>query len=138
MDRKLEESERILKFVDEFKWIYGEKMVHYRTVNAGLQGQWLEMWWPGSDDEFVFVVEDDLEVSPLYYKFLKRLIWDYYYDSSNFSPWIFGASLQRPRLVPGEDFIIFQGCLIIWLLEYEHGLCKIKLICSISSFIVYL
>ncbi|XP_078445141.1 transferring glycosyl group transferase [Wolffia australiana] len=102
LDRKLQEARRILKFVDEFNWPHGEKILHYRTANAGLQAQWLEAWWPCSDDDFAFVVEDDLELSPLYYKFLKLIIRDYYYDSSNFSSSIFGASLQRPRFVPGK------------------------------------
>ncbi|KAK6138252.1 hypothetical protein DH2020_027999 [Rehmannia glutinosa] len=70
--------------------------------NAGLQAQWLEAWWPTSDHEFAFVVEDDLEVSPLYYRFLKAVILNYYYNASNFSPSIYGASLQRPRFVPGK------------------------------------
>ncbi|GAB2277080.1 hypothetical protein Dimus_011789 [Dionaea muscipula] len=102
VDEKLENSRRILDFVDGFSWKFGEKLVHYRTVNVGLQAQWLEAWWPSSDDEFAFVVEDDLEVSPLYYEFLKGLIMNYYYNKSNFSPWIYGASLQRPRFVPGK------------------------------------
>lgn len=102
MGPKLENSSKILDFVDGFRWDFGEKLVHYRTVNVGLQAQWLEAWWPSSDDEFVFVVEDDLEVSPLYYQFLKRLIENYYYNQSNFSPSIYGASLQRPRFVPGK------------------------------------
>ncbi|KAL5062564.1 hypothetical protein RYX36_024301 [Vicia faba] len=71
VDLKLSESRRILEFVDGFEWRFGEKVVHYRTGNVGLQAQWLEAWWPGSDDEFAFVVEDDLEVSPLYYEFVK-------------------------------------------------------------------
>ncbi|GFZ20606.1 hypothetical protein Acr_28g0013110 [Actinidia rufa] len=96
LDEKLNESRRILDFVDGFSWKFGKKMVHYRTGNVGLQAQWLEAWWPSSDDEFAFVVEDDLEVSPLYYKFLRGLIENYYYNASNFSPWIYGASLQRP------------------------------------------
>lgn len=78
--------------------------MHYRTVNAGLQAQWLEAWWPTSDNDFVFVVEDDLEVSTLFYKFLRSFIVTYYYNSSNFSPSIYGASLQRPRFVPGSYF----------------------------------
>ncbi|KAK6936899.1 hypothetical protein RJ641_033929 [Dillenia turbinata] len=98
----LENSRKILNFVDRFAWNFGEKLVHYRTGNVGLQAQWLEAWWPSSDDEFAFVVEDDLEVSPLYYKFLKNLITNYYYNDSNFSPSIYGASLQRPRFVPGK------------------------------------
>ncbi|OMO53339.1 hypothetical protein CCACVL1_28710 [Corchorus capsularis] len=90
------------KFVDGFEWRWGQKIVHYRTTNVGLQAQWLEAWWPTSDDEFAFVVEDDLELSPLYYKFLRALILNYYYNASNFSPFVYGASLQRPRFVPGK------------------------------------
>ncbi|KAL5580303.1 hypothetical protein UlMin_012745 [Ulmus minor] len=102
VDQKLDESHRILEFVDGFDWNFGEKLVHYRTLNAGLQAQWLEVWWPSSDNEFAFVVEDDLEVSPLYYKFLRSLIVNYYYSDPNFRPYIYGASLQRPRFVPGK------------------------------------
>lgn len=68
----------------------------------GLQAQWLEAWWPASDHEFAFVVEDDLEVSSLYYEFVKTLIINFYYDASNYSPSIYGVSLQRPRFVPGK------------------------------------
>lgn len=105
MEDNLRTTKEILDFVDKFEWRYGEKLVHYRTGNAGLQGQWLEAWWPSSDHEFAFVVEDDLEVSPLYYGFLERVIRDYYYDASNFNPYIYGASLQRQWLVPGTIFL---------------------------------
>ncbi|RAL38991.1 hypothetical protein DM860_014817 [Cuscuta australis] len=102
IDQNLNSSKGILDFVDGFAWELGSKVVLYRTSNAGLQAQWLEAWWPSSDDEFAFVVEDDLEVSSLYFRFLKNLIMHYYYNASNFSPIIFGASLQRPRFVPGK------------------------------------
>ncbi|KAG6605951.1 hypothetical protein SDJN03_03268, partial [Cucurbita argyrosperma subsp. sororia] len=98
----LNESHRILQFVDKLVWNFGEKLIHYRTGNVGLQAQWLEAWWPSSDNEFAFVVEDDLELSPLYYKFLRSLILNYYYNTSNYDPSIYGASLQRPRFVPGK------------------------------------
>ncbi|KAL0736042.1 hypothetical protein Bca4012_012252 [Brassica carinata] len=99
---RLSDAKEILDLVDEFEWRFGEKLVHYRTANAGLQGQWVEAWWPSSDHEFAFVVEDDVEVSPLYYGFLESVIRDYYYDRSNYDPSIYGASLQRPRFVPGK------------------------------------
>uniref|UniRef100_A0ACD5W0S1 Uncharacterized protein n=1 Tax=Avena sativa TaxID=4498 RepID=A0ACD5W0S1_AVESA len=95
-------SHEILHAVDTFRWPHGEKRLHYRAVNAGLQAQWIEAWWPGSDDEFAFVVEDDLEVSPLYYRFLKQVVTRYYYDRENYSPYVFGASLQRPRFVAAQ------------------------------------
>ncbi|ESR59590.1 hypothetical protein KPL70_002762 [Citrus sinensis] len=97
------DSRAILRFLDGFEWKFGDKFVHYRTANAGLQAQWLEAWWPTSDHEFAFVVEDDLEVSPLFYKFLRGLIVNYYYHApSNLTRSIYGASLQRPRFVPGK------------------------------------
>ncbi|XP_028780788.1 uncharacterized protein LOC114737055 [Neltuma alba] len=102
VDQKLNESRRILEFVDGFDWKFGDKLVHYRTTNVGLQAQWLEAWWPSSDNEFAFIVEDDLEISPLYYEFIKSLIVNFYYNASNYSPSIYGASLQRPRFVPGK------------------------------------
>ncbi|KAK1319692.1 hypothetical protein QJS10_CPB04g00468 [Acorus calamus] len=102
VDANLEASRRTLEFLDGFAWRFGRKVVHYRTGNAGLQAQWLEAWWPGSDDEFAFVVEDDLEVSPVFYRYLKGLILKYYYDPANYSPSIYGASLQRPRFVAGK------------------------------------
>ncbi|CAJ2663272.1 unnamed protein product [Trifolium pratense] len=102
VDSKLSESRRILEFVDGFDWKFGEKVVLYRTGNVGLQAQWLEAWWPSSDDEFAFVVEDDLEVSSLYYEFVKTVIVNFYYNASNYSPSIFGVTLQRARFVPGK------------------------------------
>ncbi|XVF69446.1 hypothetical protein PTKIN_Ptkin11bG0082500 [Pterospermum kingtungense] len=102
IDLELRDSLAILQFVDGFEWKWGQKIVHYRTTNVGLQAQWLEAWWPTSDDEFAFVVEDDLELSPLYFKYLRALILNYYYNASNFSPFVYGASLQRPRFVPGK------------------------------------
>ncbi|OAY78306.1 hypothetical protein ACMD2_21700, partial [Ananas comosus] len=102
VDRRLEAARRVLDLADAFPWPHGPKLLHYRTANAGLQAQWLEAWWPSSDDEFAFVVEDDLELSPLYYRYLKGLILKYYYDKANYSPSVFGASLQRPRFVAGK------------------------------------
>jgi hypothetical protein len=84
----------------------------------------LEAWWPGSDDEFAFVVEDDLEVSSLYYEFVKALIVNFYYNGSNYSPSIFGATLQRSRFVPGTILFLFnllynEVHLLQWL-EFLH------------------
>ncbi|GLU18945.1 hypothetical protein SLE2022_352200 [Rubroshorea leprosula] len=61
MDQKLRESHEILGFVDGFEWKWGQKMVHYRMTNVGLQAQWLEAYLH-----------------------------------------IYGATLQRPRFVPGK------------------------------------
>ncbi|KAH7287966.1 hypothetical protein KP509_31G005300 [Ceratopteris richardii] len=102
VESKLKESHAILDYVHKFKWAHGAKEIHYRTQNAGLQGQWLEAWWPVTDHEFAFMVEDDMCLSPLYFKYLKKIIQTYYYDPSNYDPIVYGISLQRPRFVPGK------------------------------------
>lgn len=102
IDKQLQEAHELLHYIDSFNWPHGQKEIHYRTQNAGLQGQWLEAWWPASDDEFAFVVEDDMRVSPLFYRYLKQIIRTYYYDPSNYDPTVYGISLQRPRFVPGK------------------------------------
>ncbi|WCJ30055.1 hypothetical protein M5689_011639 [Euphorbia peplus] len=102
LDQKLDNSNAILQFVDGFNWKFGNKVVHYRTMNVGLQAQWLEAWWPSSDNEFAFVVEDDMEVSPLFYRFVKTVIVNYYYNVTTYNPSVYGISLQRPRFVPGK------------------------------------
>ncbi|KAI5063958.1 hypothetical protein GOP47_0020628 [Adiantum capillus-veneris] len=48
------------------------------------------------------MVEDDMFVSPLYFKYLRRVIETYYYNPSNYDPTVYGISLQRPRFVPGK------------------------------------
>ncbi|KAH9605192.1 hypothetical protein KSS87_006617 [Heliosperma pusillum] len=106
--QKLESFRDILSFVDGFQWIHGVKLVHYRTANVGLQAQWLEAWWPVDDHDFVFVVEDDLELSPFYYLFLKRLILFYYYDQVNFSPWIFGKHGNKMNLDSESKLFLYQ------------------------------
>ncbi|KAG0631315.1 hypothetical protein M758_1G243300 [Ceratodon purpureus] len=99
---QLGEAHEILKFVDEFWWKHGTKEIHYRSQNAGLQAQWIESWWPANLDEFAFIVEDDMEVSNLYYRFLRTVIATYYYNPEQYDPSVYGISLQRPRFVPGK------------------------------------
>ncbi|EFJ10724.1 hypothetical protein SELMODRAFT_183718, partial [Selaginella moellendorffii] len=102
VERNLQQARQLLNFLDRFKWPHGSKQVHYRTQNVGLQVQWLEAWWPSSDHQFALVVEDDMQLSPLYYRYVRSVIAKYYYDPANFDPSIFGITLQRPRFVPGK------------------------------------
>lgn len=102
LDEQLEDAHEILKFVDNFWWSHGTKEIHYRSQNVGLQTQWIESWWPADLDEFAFIVEDDMELSKLYYRFLRTVIATYYYNPEQYDPSVYGVSLQRPRFVPGK------------------------------------
>lgn len=102
VDEQLAEAHEILNFVENFWWSHGTKQIHYRSQSVGLQAQWIESWWPADLDEFAFIVEDDMEVSNLYYRFLRTVIATYYYNPEQYDPSVYGVSLQRPRLVPGK------------------------------------
>ncbi|CAA3007762.1 uncharacterized protein LOC111411663 isoform X1 [Olea europaea subsp. europaea] len=108
LDQRLNLSKEILDFVDGFEWKFGE--------NGSKPGGPVRIM-----NLHFFFVEDNLEVSPLYYRFLKAVILNYYYNASNFNNMIYGASLQRPRFVPGIYFCYFP---------FLGDFCFVTLICS--------
>ena len=56
-----------LKIVDSFIWPHGEKIMRRRIIQGGLIRAVSESWYPSSDDDFVLLLEDDIEVSLFYY-----------------------------------------------------------------------
>ena len=40
--------------------------------NHGLRQAWFGAWYPKPDDEYCIIIEDDLEVSPFWYTWLKK------------------------------------------------------------------
>ena len=87
-----------------FVWPHGNKTVIEQEFNIGLVGQWTTGWQPAVDDdsELIFFIEDDVQVSPAYYRWLKAAIDVYYVNASNFDPRMYGISLQRQNRILGE------------------------------------
>jgi hypothetical protein len=52
-----------------------------RPENAGLLRQWFYAWRPKSEQEAVFIFEDDLEVSPLFFRWAHAAASKYYTKS---------------------------------------------------------
>lgn len=98
---KVNMSHEVLEKVEGLHWSHGQKRIHYRIRNGGIQPQWLESWWPSSVNEFAFVVEDDMELSPMFYGYFKHVIAEYYYNQVNFNTQVYGVSFQRQFFVPG-------------------------------------
>ncbi|GJP65169.1 hypothetical protein CLOP_g22072 [Closterium sp. NIES-67] len=99
--RRVAASHSLMAQIDAFAWPHGPKRVMYRSQSAGLQGQWVEAWWPESLADVALIVEDHVVVSPLYYRYLKRLLARYYFRRGEFDPHMLGVSLQRQSFVPG-------------------------------------
>ena len=87
-----------LQITKEFSWENGHTFVHRRIVHGGLLPAVVESWYPSSNHTYGLLLEDDVEVSPMFYAWAKMAILRYRFDphSSTSSPLtllqIWGAS----------------------------------------------
>ncbi|KAL3828468.1 hypothetical protein ACJIZ3_017270 [Penstemon smallii] len=97
MDSKVDEA--TLKLVNSFDWPHGAKILRRRIIQGGLIRAVSESWYPSSDDDFGLLLEDDIEVSPYYYLWIKYALLSYHYDPQISLPELSSISLYTPRLV---------------------------------------
>ncbi|KAG0478205.1 hypothetical protein HPP92_012924 [Vanilla planifolia] len=97
MDSKVDEN--TLKVVGSFHWPHGSKHVRRRIIQGGLIRAVSESWYPASDDEYGLLLEDDIEVSPYYYLWIKYALLAYQYDPQVSLPELSSISLYSPRIV---------------------------------------
>ncbi|XP_077229432.1 uncharacterized protein LOC143862295 isoform X2 [Tasmannia lanceolata] len=97
MDSKVDEG--TLKLVGSFEWPHGPKSLRRRIIQGGLIRAVSESWYPSSDDDFGLLLEDDIEVSPYYYLWIKYALLSYHYDPQISLPELSSISLYTPRLV---------------------------------------
>ncbi|KAK3598028.1 hypothetical protein CHS0354_042395 [Potamilus streckersoni] len=65
-------DENTYRIASEFQFKHGVKIVHNHTFHVGIYGQWLNTWTPKSNSsEIAVILEDDLTVSPYFYRWLK-------------------------------------------------------------------
>lgn len=102
MEQSADRVTRML--VNSFMWRQGQKMIRHRIRKGGLMPAIVESWYPSNNDEYAVLLEDDIEVSPLFYVWSKYAILKYRY-SGNTEAYrlMYGISLYAPRnleLVP--------------------------------------
>ena len=80
-----------------FDWPHGHKNIVAHPTQRGLRDQWLNCWIPDetNDDEKVVILEDDLEVSKYFWRWVKAAH-AYFHDSTN----ITGFTLHRANHCP--------------------------------------
>lgn len=87
----------LLQYVTNLEWPNGPKTVHARMVKGGLIAVVVESWWPTSDNEVAVLLEDDIEVSPLFYRWL-RMSLDAWTEAGRPDDML-GVSLYTPRVI---------------------------------------
>ncbi|KAI4373539.1 hypothetical protein MLD38_011656 [Melastoma candidum] len=97
MDSKVDEE--TIRLVSSFQWPHGTKTLRRRIIQGGLIRAVSESWYPASDDDYGLLLEDDIEVSPYYYLWIKYALLAYHYDPEVSLPELSSISLYTPKLV---------------------------------------
>ncbi|KZV64660.1 hypothetical protein PENSPDRAFT_639308 [Peniophora sp. CONT] len=80
------------------EWTHGSVFVHHRVIAGGLLPAVVESWYPSTDDSYGILLEDDVEVSPLFYAWAKHALLRYRYSSERtMANNLFGISLYSPK-----------------------------------------
>ena len=67
-----DEHSKTLVKAREFVFKHGTSALHEYTETQGLQYAWFNAWTPISDDERAVIIEDDMELSPLWFSWLQN------------------------------------------------------------------
>eukprot|EP00761_Pharyngomonas_kirbyi_P004011 gb/GECH01004015.1/.p1 GENE.gb/GECH01004015.1/~~gb/GECH01004015.1/.p1 ORF type:complete len:369 (+),score=76.12 gb/GECH01004015.1/:1-1107(+) len=93
-----EKEKPIIEAASEFPWTRGSKTIIKRHKKGGLRLNILEGWYPAERNEFGLLLEDDVELSPLWFRFVDRVIrayWNFDRDGEN-NPRFAGIALWNP------------------------------------------
>jgi hypothetical protein len=66
--------------VQNFTWPNGELFVRHRVIRGGLLPAVVESWYPQDNHTYGVLLEDDVEVSPMFYAWLKMSFLRYRYE----------------------------------------------------------
>lgn len=66
-----------LTMLDEYVWPHGDVFIHHRVVHGGLMAAVVESWFPRGNDTYGLILEDDVELSPLFYAWAKMSLLHY-------------------------------------------------------------
>ncbi|KAF8074824.1 hypothetical protein FPV67DRAFT_600258 [Lyophyllum atratum] len=89
-----------MRMAENISWAHGAVFVHHRIIQGGLLPAVVESWYPSSNDTYGLLLEDDVELSPLFYAWAKMSLLRYRYgDPHNRSPRMFGISLYQQKNV---------------------------------------
>jgi len=93
-------------------WPHGEKTVIVHSSRVGLRDTWLSAFPAPAEDDLVFGVEDDMEISPLYFQWLLKVLEVYWSPSaSERNPSLLGLSLSSITLDEiTHPFRIWRSC----------------------------
>ncbi|KZS94459.1 hypothetical protein SISNIDRAFT_503355 [Sistotremastrum niveocremeum HHB9708] len=87
-----------LSLANSFTWPHGDSYMRHRVIKGGLLSAVVESWYPAGNHSHGVIIEDDVELSPMFYAWLKMTLLRYRYGlDKNVSPRLFGISLYQQK-----------------------------------------
>lgn len=100
-------SDRVTQaFVNSLPWPHGSKDIRHRITRVNHMPVFVESWYPASDHEYAILVDENVELSPMFYKWVKYTILRYRYSSEggeSAASAMFGISLYSPRIAENDE-----------------------------------
>ncbi|KAI9309670.1 hypothetical protein BJ944DRAFT_235908 [Cunninghamella echinulata] len=93
------------KFINDIQWMHGDKKIRHRIVKMNRMPIFVESWYPQSNDDYAILLNDNIELSDMYYIWAKRSLLHYRYNYLNsdndqtLSKSVMGISLYTPALI---------------------------------------
>ncbi|CAG8770807.1 22261_t:CDS:2 [Cetraspora pellucida] len=89
-----------IEYSHTVEWRSGKKNILRRTVQGGLVANIVESFYPTDNNDYGFIFEDDIEVSPFFYIWAKYTVLKYRYGPDRIlSNRMFGVSLYNQKLI---------------------------------------
>ncbi|KAF9218498.1 hypothetical protein BS17DRAFT_762234 [Gyrodon lividus] len=88
-----------MHLVQDFEWDHGDVFIHHRVIHGGLLPAVVESWYPHCNNSYGLLLEDDVELSPLSYAWVKMALLRYRYGGESPSSNLFGISLYQQKII---------------------------------------
>ncbi|KAI8637939.1 hypothetical protein BD408DRAFT_423691 [Parasitella parasitica] len=82
---------------NNYSWKRGEKIIRHRIAATPNSSVFVESWYPAGNNEYAIILNNDIELSPMFYAWSKYAILKYRYES--FSAQLCGISLYSPQVI---------------------------------------
>lgn len=99
MDSTAPHNANISRVARECSWKQGAKTIYTRRQPGGLYQQWMYTWDLDSPGDIAVILEDDLELSPAFYQWLK-MARSKYGDDPEVGGFTLQRTVERPRRPP--------------------------------------
>jgi hypothetical protein len=88
-----------IDLASRLEWSHGPLTVRHRMILGGLMPAVVESWYPSHNDSYGVLLEDDVELSPLFFAWIKLniLYYRYYTPAREKAQRLFGISLYQQK-----------------------------------------